>query len=132
MPQAIDLTVKNGASTPVDKTFNLVTPAAGDRGVAQWALKEGAISSVFPTFTASSHATNNNSRQLTLKLKVPSSYQDNVTGLTNVGSAFALHVAVSVPNDLPEAIKSDCVAYAVNLLNTTLIKAMIRDAVPAT
>lgn len=30
MPQATDLVIKNGAGTPVDKTFTLMAPAAGD------------------------------------------------------------------------------------------------------
>lgn len=132
MPQATNLVVGNGATTPVNKTFTLITPAAGDGGIAEWALKEGAISSVFPRLTAQSRSTTNGSRQLQLKLKVPSSYTDSVTGLTNVGSGFAMHATFSVPNDLPESIKADCVAFATNLLNQALIKEMIRDALPAT
>lgn len=132
MPQATNLVVKNGAASPIDKTFTLVTPAAGDGGVALWALKEGSISSVFPNFTAQSRVTNNRSRQLQLRLKVPSSYTDAVTGLTQVGSAFAFHCTVSVPDDLPELLKGDCVAFASNLLSAALIKEMMRDATPAT
>lgn len=130
MPQATNLTVKNAANA--DKTFTLLNPAAGSGGIAEWALREGTISSVFPKLTAMARPTKNASNVAHIKLKVPSSYTDAVTGLTNVGSAFELNVTASVPDNLPEAIKDDCVAYAVNIINHVMIRAMLRDAVSAT
>lgn len=133
MPQAIDLVVKNGASTPVDKTYVLNTPASGYGSVAEWVLKEGAVSSVFPRFTAAARpSTRGNARNLQLKFKLPSSYTDTVTGNTLVRSAFEFNATVVVPDDFPEALKSDAVAFATNLLQTALVKALIRDALPAT
>lgn len=132
MPQATSLTVKNGAGTPVDKTFTLISPAAGDGGVAAWALKEGTISAVFPQLTAMAIATRNNSRKLTVKLKLPSSYTEVATGRTMVASAAEMNVSFSLPSDYPEALKADFTAFALNLLATPLFKEMIRDAYPAT
>jgi hypothetical protein len=131
MPQATDLVINNGAGTPVAKTFTLLTPAAGDGGTAEWALKEGTIGSVFPRITSSAHRTGNASRQARIKLRIPSSYTDTVTGLTKVGSAFEFNGTFSVPDDFPEALKNDAVAYSSNLFDQTLIKAIIRDALPA-
>lgn len=130
MPQATNLTVKNAANA--DKTFTLLNPAAGSGGIAEWALREGTISSVFPKLTAMARPTKNASNVAHIKFKVPSSYTDTVTGLTNVGSAFELNVTASVPDDFPEAIKDDCVALACNIINHVMIRAMIRDAVSAT
>lgn len=130
MPQATDLVIKNGAA--VDKTFTLISPAAGDGGIAQWALKEGTISSVFPVITASANRTGNNSRNLKIKFKQPSSFTDSVTGLTNVNSAAEMNVTFSIPASYPEALKADFVAFAVNALNTALFKSMIKDAYSAT
>ncbi len=133
MPQATDLVVNNGAGTPVAKTFSLISPAAGYNSVAEWALKEGVISSVFPKFTAmASDNRQNNSKKLQLKLRMPSSYTDTVTGLTAVASAFEFNANITVPNDFPEALKADAVAFVANLLSSTLVKALVRDAVPAT
>lgn len=132
MPQATDLIVNNGAGSPVAKTFSLITPASGDGGIAQWALKEGTISAVFPRLTASARATSNKSRNLTVKFTAPSSFNDTVTGLTNVASAAQMNVTFSVPDSYPESLKADFVAFSLNLLNTSLLKAMIRDAYPAT
>lgn len=132
MPQANNLVVKNGAATPVDKTFTLITPAAGDGSLAQWALKEGVISSVFPVLTAMSGRTNNNSRNLKVKLRVPSSYTDSVTGRTMVASGAEMNATFSVPGDYPEALKADYVAYCINLLSSATMRECIRDAIPAT
>lgn len=132
MPQQTDLVVNNGATPAVSKTFQAVSPAAGDGGIAEWALKEGTISAVFPRLTAMSTKTSNQSRKLTLKVRLPSSYTESVSGLTNVGSAAEFNAVVSIPNSFPESLKDDFVAYATNLLGTALIKAMIRDAEPAT
>lgn len=130
MPQQTDLVVKNGSD--VDKTFKAITPAAGDGGIALWALKEGPISAVFPTFTASARQNGNQVRALTLRMKVPSSYTDTVTGLTNVASQAEVNVSVKMPATFPEASKGDFVAFTVNLLASELVKEMIRDATGAT
>ena len=130
MPQAIDLVIKNAAGT--DKNFVLITPASGDGGVARWALKEGTISSVFPTITASANTTSRNARNAHIKIHVPSSYTDSVTGLTNVNGGPEANIKVAVPNDFPEAMKPDWVAYVVGAVNTALMKAIIKDATSAT
>jgi hypothetical protein len=130
MPQAINLVIKNAAA--IDKTFALNTPAAGDSGVAEWALKEGLISSVFPKLTASARRTGNNSRKVSIKLRVPSSYVNTTTNLPVVGSAFEANVEATVPDDYPEAMKDDAVAFTANAIATALFKSMIRDGLPAT
>jgi hypothetical protein len=132
MPQATDLVINNGAGTPVAKTFTLMAPAAGDNSLASWALKEGTISSVFPKITALARQTGNQARRVQIKLKVPSSYTDTVTGLTKVGSAFEADIYATVPDDFPEALKNDAVAFTKNLVAHVIAQAMIRDALPAT
>ena len=129
MPQAIDLTVKNAAA--VDKLFELINPASGNAGIAEWQLKEGSISSVFPRFSAMAK-TNGVGRMLQLKYRIPSSYTDSVTGLTNVGSYIEWIVTVNVPSDFPETKKADALAFGSNLLAHANVKALLRDALPAT
>lgn len=131
MPAAIDLTINNGAATPVPKTFVLLAPAAGDNSYANWRLKEGLISSVFPAIAVSARA-NGSARKANIKLRIPSSYTEAVTGLTKVGSAFDLNIDVTVPDDFPEALKNDAVAFSVNMMAHALMKAVIRDATPTT
>lgn len=132
MPQATDLVLNNGAGTPVAKTFSLYNPAAGDNAIAAWKLKEGTISSVFPVITALARATGNQSRMTQIKLRIPSSYTETVNGLTKVGSAYEANISVSVPDDYPEALKADAIAFTKNLVAHALIQSMIRDGLPAT
>lgn len=129
MPQATNLVIKNAAN--VDKTFTLMSPAAGDGGIAMWALKEGTISSVFPKITISASPTPRG-RNATLKLRFPSSYTDSVTGLTNVNSSAEVNIKVAVPDDYPEALKDDFAAYVKNAIANAVVLACVRDAVPAT
>lgn len=132
MPTATDLIIKNGAAMPVDKTFTLLTPAAGDNSSAQWALKEGTISAVFPTLEISTRRNSANSaRKCLITLKVPSSYTIAATGLTAVGSAAVFNCTVTIPADYPEARKADFQAFVTNVVNDALVKACIRDAYPA-
>ena len=130
MPQATNLTINDDQGNP--KTFELITPAAGDGGIAEWALKEGTISSVFPRLTASAAKTANRSRNLKVKFRLPSSYTDAVTGLTNVNSAAEFNGTVSMPDTFPEALKDRFVAFATGVFQQTLIQAMMRDAQPGT
>jgi hypothetical protein len=133
MPSATTFTINNGAATPVAKTFTLYAPASGDGGVAEWRLKEGAISSVFPKVTASARANAGHSaRKSQIGLKVPSSYTDTVTGLTKVGSAFDARIEVTVPDDFPEALKNDAVAFLKNLVAHAIFQDLMRDGTPAT
>lgn len=132
MPQAANIVVKNGASSPVDKTFELISPAAGDGGIGRWYLKEGAILGAFPLLTVSSTPTSNRSRVVKLKIRVPSSYTEAATGNTIVGPAVEGNLTVSVPDDYPESNKNDAVAYISNLIGHQLIKSALRDAVPLT
>lgn len=131
MPQATDLVVKNGAN--VDKTFSLISPASGDGGVAIWYLKEGAVSAAFPRLQASAYKqTGTKSRKLKVKLEIPTVFTDSITQQSAIGPIAMFDVNVAMPDFFLEAQKSDFVAFATNVLSTALMKAMVRDAVPAT
>ena len=137
MPQAINIVLKNGAGTPVDKTFTLLAPSAGYESVAEWALKEGVISTIFPRITTSVRAAKRvagraASKVIEVKMAIPSSYTDTVTGTTVVGSRFESVTRTTVPDDFPEALIPDAVAFTANLANNALIKAMVAERSPAT
>lgn len=133
MPQAADIIVKDGSDA--NKTFSLVSPAAGDGGVAQWWLKEGNVVGAFPMLTASatpSQDRKKNSRNLKVKVTVPSSYVDATTGLTIVGPRVEANLTVTVPGEYPEAKKADAVAFVCNLIGSTALRGAMRDALPLT
>lgn len=130
MPIAANLVLNNGAATPVSKTFTLLTPASGYGSIAEWALKEGSISTVFPRITIAARKTANGSAKATVKVRVPSSYTDSVTGITKVSSAFEINMDITVPDTFPESLKNDAVAFCQNLVGNSLMAAVLRDATP--
>lgn len=131
MPSATNLVVKNGAATPTDVTFTLLSPAAGDGGVAEWALKQGMSSQEWVRFTQSAHKTPKG-RVLKRKLKVPVAYIDASTGLSVVYGYAEVNTTVSLPAFFPESQKAHLVAYDVNLSAHPLMKECEADASNAT
>lgn len=130
MPSAINpLVIKNAAG--VDKNFTLLTPAAGYGSVAEWVLKEGTISSVFPRLSIMA-VTTKTGQNCHVKFRMPSSFTDSVTGLTNVASQNEVNAKFSVADDFPESLKDDWIAYATNAFKTALVVACGRDGLPAT
>lgn len=133
MPQAVDITVNNGAGTPVPKVYTLLTPSASDGSSALWALKEGANSKTFNSLEASSRKNaSRDAQKLNLTMTYPSTYVDAASTLTLVKDRAVVNVTVTIPDDFPEAKKDDLVAFTANLMNHTLVKAMVRDARSAT
>jgi len=133
MPQAVDITVNNGAATPVAKVFTLLAPAASDGSSALWALKEGANSKTFNKVEASSRRNaSRDAQKLALTFSFPSTYVDAASSLTLVKDQAVINVSVVIPDDFPEAKKDDLVAFTANLMNHALVKAMVRDARAAT
>lgn len=130
MATQVDLVLKNAAA--VNKTFSKITPSAGDKSVAQWWLKEGAINGAFPKFTSEAHATGNNSRKTSIKLTLPYSYTESTTGLTKIGPSAEFNGSASMPNDFPEALKADFVAYIASALADAMVKEMLSTGTSAT
>lgn len=125
MPSINNITVKNAALA--DKVFEVLTPASGDGGVARLALKEGTAPAAFPVLTVVARPTTNASRKTSIKVHVPYTYTDPGTGLLKKGPAFELNVEGSMPDAFPVSLRDDAVAYGVNLVGSSLIKAVIRD-----
>lgn len=133
MPQAPStLVLANGAVTPVNKTFNLLAPSAGYDADCEYALKEGTIATVFPTVTTRVRKTANSSKQARIRVRVPSSFTEAVTGKTVTGSAYEFNGTASMPNDFPESLKPDAIAFTANAIAHAIIKQMMQDMSPLT
>lgn len=131
MPQAQNITVKNAAN--VDTVYAVVTPAAGDGGVAVWANKVGLTPKQFRTITASSkRGPSGKTRNITIEVSNPQSYVDPASGLPVFTPSPIFRLEVRVPDDYPEASRDDFVTLSTNLIVSPMIKSLIRDALPAT
>lgn len=134
MPQAANIVINNGAATPVAKTFTLLAPAAGYGSVAEWALKEGTISAMFPRLTASQDKSKGavKAHVTRIKLAHPYGYTDSTSGQPVVlGNAFG-ETKLWFPADFPENLKNDVIAFHANALDDAVIRGMSRDGAPAT
>ncbi len=123
MPQAADITINNGAGTPVAKTFTLIVPAAGVNGEARWELQEGDNPSVFPGLSAVLRADPSvKGWSSVFKLRYPASYTDTNTGLVRPLSHAEFIGTVKMPDDWPEAEKANFAAYIANAMNLSVMK----------
>lgn len=125
MPNASNIIVKDASA--VDKTFEVLTPSGGDGGVARYALKVGAAPVAYPSMTVVARPTTNASRKSTMKVHVPYTYTDPVTGLLKKGPAFELNVEASMPDAFPESARDDAVAFGVNLAASAVMRQVFRD-----
>lgn len=136
MPQAITFTIKNGAATPVDKTFTLISPAAGYGGIADWALKEGASEVAFPRVTYSARdVAQSQRRKASLKIRVPATYLDQQTQQPALLAVAEANVDITMPHGFPESLKADFIAYVKNTVSAALFSGTdgaLKDAVPLT
>ena len=89
------------------------------------------MSKVFPRITSAARRTPSG-RKATWKLRLPSSFVDVNTNLPKVGPAAEINIEVSIPDEFPESMKDDFVAYAQNLAANALFKSAIRDGLPTT
>lgn len=128
MPQAANITVNNGSA--VAKTFTLLAPAAGDDSICILALKEGGSPAVYPTVTMSARKTANKARKAILKVHIPFAYTDTTTGLVKAGPAFEFNGSSSIPEDFPESMRNDAIAFTANLIAHALVKEFLRDGYP--
>lgn len=138
MPQAVNLTLKNGAATPVNKTFTLLAPAAGYAGIAEWALKEGVSPNVFPRITAMARQGNTpngvkaTNKVIQIKVRTPVYYTDPATSMPQIVDYGEVMVSVKLPDSMPTAARADLAAYTSSLLGDSMVKAMFEDGAPAT
>lgn len=130
MPQAQNIVVKNAANA--DKTFTLISPAAGYGSLAEWKLKAGAIVGAFPSLTLLARKTSNRSQVAQVKFNMPYSYVDTTTSRTHIGVSAQMNATFSMPDDFPEAERDDFAAYCGNIVKNAIITASLRDGHPAT
>lgn len=123
MAQATNFTIKDGAATPVDTVFTNVQPAGGNLPATYFARAKGASPAQQPTVRISSRGMQGK-REVLHTVAVPYA----VTGadaVSRVVSIALVEVKVVLPDNVPDAVRSDLRAYAANSLDV----AQIVDAV---
>ena len=126
MPQiTAALVIKNGASTPVDKTFSPVR-VAPERSI--FADRTSGMSLGFPTITVKSSAadTKRQTNRVDVDVDLPVVIGDAVTGY-KVGHTLRFRGYFVLPEAASAEQRSDLLAFAANSLGHATVRATIKD-----
>lgn len=127
------LTLNNGETTPVAKTFNPVNIDAN--GVAKWADRSGGVALGYPIITYSLKSPNKDSRayKLTAKVTLPVLEQTSPSTSTGIQPAptLAYNVLATVEFAMPERStqqqRKDVRAFLANFVANSVVTAGVND-----
>lgn len=106
--QIADITLNNGAATPVAKTFEV---GFKDGLTASWKLHEGARPALYPVLAVNMRKPRKgNSNKVKQTVDLPYDVTD-VNGVVTTKSV-TIHVAAVIPEDAPEATIADAIAFS--------------------
>lgn len=120
MPQFAPLTLADGQTTPVNKTFSVGTLS---EGLGQYFERTAGQIQAQPTVSlkvATSNRTTGVNR-VTAKGAVPF-----VDPLTGVVSPARFNIEFLVPNTVPQSVRDDIHGYAVSLIANAVVKDAVR------
>lgn len=107
-----NITVPNGAATPVNKTFTVARSAAGDESAVLY-LREGASVAAFSKLefsTKSAQAGSVRGRQGVVTFVMPYGYSD-VNGNFIKVNQMTFTGRETIPDDAPDAVRKDFAAF---------------------
>lgn len=127
------LTLNNGETTPVAKTFSPVN--IDQAGVAKWADRSGGVALGFPTVTYSMKTPNQSSRayKLTAKVNLPVLEQTSPSTATGIQPAptLAYNVLATVEFAMPERStqqqRKDVRAFMANFIANAVVTSGVND-----
>lgn len=126
MPTFMNLVLKNGASTPVDKTFMMKT---NDNRVSLWEDRSGGVPIGYPTVRLQTNDTKS-VRKVKISIAVPSveSGQPDVSGFTPAPRVAFVHRMTAeffLPMQGNNAQRADILAFALNSLKDASIASVV-------
>lgn len=127
MSQITDIVLADGQTTPVNRTFSVVTAQSGTQIPAEWADRSGGLILGYTGLTMSVRKTTNSSYKVQIKVTDPElNAVDNTlihTSLVNI--EFVLPKSTTLQN------RKDILAYAKNALSAAAIVDAIHNLSPA-
>lgn len=127
MTQLANITIKNGAATPVDVTFLAYQPQSGSDS-ALWFLSGPLARNTWTRATLSVRPTNGSGKARRHKLGFNIPYFD-ASGVELGRIPFSGELVI--PDNAPQDVIDNAAAYAANLYNSALIKDTIKTMSPA-
>jgi len=126
MPAIGNVVIKDGASTPVDHTFGVVTT---DGKVATFADRAGGIPAEFPLLKISSTVPAGTQRyfRVELSISMPKSAVDPQTGKSYIARQTQVRTIYTLPETGVLQERKDIHAFEKNLLNLALVTSLVQD-----
>nr|URG16537.1 MAG: coat protein [Leviviridae sp.] len=121
-----NITVPNGAVTPVNKTFTVSRPASGDDS-AVLHLREGANEQAYVKLEFSTKSTqvgNMRGRQAVVTSVTPFGYTD-VNGVFVQQGMISTSVKTTIPVNAPDAVRKDHAAYVAGILGNQQVRDLV-------
>lgn len=125
------LTLNNGETTPVAKTFDVQFK---DGFTAKYAERSNGIVAGFPTIdTTLRPAKGSQARKVVINVAIPTlkeaaaSQSSGFVPAPEVQFYDSAHLAFLVHSNTPEAVINDLIAFVQNALDQTTIKEMVKD-----
>lgn len=132
MAAIADIVIADGASSPVNHTFN---PVSRDVNLAKYKDKSGGITVGYPTLELTDRWQDGStgSYKMTWKLSVPTLATTAPTTSTGIQPAPTVGFtcwatgSFTIPNQASLQNKKDLYAFAKNLINNSLMKAIVEQ-----
>jgi len=126
MPAIGNITINDGATTPVSHTFGVVTT---DGKVASFADRVGGIPAEFPLIKISSTAPSGTARYFRheLSISMPKSAVDPQTGKSYIARQTQSRVIFTLPETGVLQERKDVLAFTKNLLALPLVASLVQD-----
>lgn len=127
MPQVADLTVNDGASTPVEVTFR---PESISGGSATFRDARTGVSVLMPRIIVqfSVATANRPSNRITYRVNYP--VKKTVDGVDVLDKVLRSETTFILPDGATTQNRKDLLAFHVNALNESLLKTVVEDAEP--
>lgn len=127
MTQIADITIKNGAATPVDVKFTAYQPQSGSDS-SLWYINNALTRNTWTRATLSVRKTQGSGQARRHKLGINIPFFD-ATGVELGRIPFSGELVI--PDNAPQSVIDDAAAYVANLYNSVLIKDTIKTVSPA-
>lgn len=125
MPQASNVTVKDGATTPADTLFTMIQPSGGNLPATYVAKSKGPSMSAVPKVMISATGTAK-TRETKLTFRTPF-WVTGTDGVTKVIDSAFTEVKTVLPESVPDAVRKDHQAYVANFLDNVQVQETMRD-----
>lgn len=120
MPNAVNFTIKDGASTPADTLFTNVQPAGGNLPALYIAKAKGPSVNCQPRLNVSSTG-NTKTREVRMTIRTPY-WTTGGDGTTRVIDSVFTEIRTVLPDSVPDSVRNDHNAYVANSLDVPQMK----------